>query len=1014
MTGIAYEHSVENPIINSPFEEPKQHWNVRQGQRPDLKKGRRVAGFYQREMEGHARFSVHNLDPEIYRADSDSSLVEFRIVTAIRDAVADWRESGYEDASPVTKDLLAHWRSGDRRANTRLFFAQIEAAETIIFLREAPPKYQRGIVERIPIDMPSKASMKMGVQAFKRYACKMATGTGKTTVMGMLAAWSILNAGRYPNDERFSDTILAICPNVTIRGRLRELDPRLGSGNIYRTRDLVPKKFMDDLMNGTVMIANWHRLAVKPSNGGMPGKKSSRVVRAGIYNEQTGEWEESPGEWLNRIRRELGGINGRSARWLIFNDEAHHAYRRDDTEEEVSEIGDANIEKEFRRQATIWIEGVDRINKYASGDGSEGITMCVDMSATPFYLSNSGNDVGKPFPWIVSDFGLLDAIESGMTKIPQLPSQDQTGALEAAYFNIWRWVQERAQAEGHTKKISNNPDIIVKHASQPISLLAAEWKETFDNWRSISEKMNEEFVPPIFIVVCSNVKIAKAIHEWIADNDTLPWFRNEPGKEVTVRIDSSRMKDIDAGTGKNHKDPSKRLRYILDTAGKKDWPGGKVPEEWRDIVIRHNRDAEEDDTLHRLSESPPGRHVRCIVSVSMLTEGWDANTVTHIVGLRPFSSQLLCEQVTGRALRRKSYAFDDKGMLAEEVATICGVPFELVPFKTNAPQEVEEGHRDMHYIEADDEKQEFKIEIPDVSGFTYAKGFELNIDWKRMSQVTIDPSKTPSEVDFHPNLAHEGGLAKNSPGKKERVSIEKWRSMHRMQSIAFMLAHRVCERWRKEMGDHAVPLHVLFPKVAQVAIRFLNEKVVAGGGSDPRDILASENYTTKAVQSIFGAMQNSATIDEFEERATVARILSTEDVGFHTARNVWEPIHKCHLNKMVADTKQWEQSAAYHLDMHPRVARWTKTDGTYFEIEYRLGETKSQYRPDFVVVTDCGLSLVVEIKGAAISDDITDAKAKAAERWARAVTAEGNHGRWEYLLIGNPNDLPSRIDKILG
>ena len=1013
MSGATYEHSVENPIINSPFREPTRHWLVRPDQRPVLKDERRIAGFYQREMEGHARFNIHNLASDIYDAGDGSGLIEFKIVTAIREALARWRESGYTGATPITRELFAYWSSEHRHFGKRLFFAQIEAAETIIFLNEAPEEFQRGVADRIPFDMPSDASIEAGVMAFRRYACKMATGSGKTAVMGMLAAWSILNAKQRPTDERFSDKVLVVCPNVTIRKRLQEMDPGYGKGNIYHVRKLVPKKHMKDLAGGSVMITNWHHLALKLSDGGVPGGDTHKVVKVGSYNERTDRWEESTEAWINRIEK-LGKGSCRSSKWLVFNDEAHHAYRRNDAEKETSEIGDARIENEFRRQATIWIEGLDRINMQA------GITMCVDMSATPFYLSNSGNDVGRPFPWIVSDFSLLDAIESGMTKIPQLPSHDQTGALDAAYFNIWRWVQERAVADGHGEKISKKPDLVAEYASQPITMLAGEWKKTFDEWQDASKKSGEEFVPPILIVVCGNVDIAEAVHKWISDNDALPWFRNERGKEVTVRIDSSRLKEIDEGTGS---DLSKRLRHTLDTAGKKDWPGGKVPDEWCDLVARHNREAMSNSSLHRLSESPPpGKDVRCIVSVSMLTEGWDANTVTHIVGLRPFSSQLLCEQVTGRALRRKSYAFNDEGMLAEEIATICGVPFELVPFKTSPPPDTRLTPPPLHLIEAEDEKREFRIEIPVVDGRTIAKNLEFEIDWAQVHQVTIDPATIPSEVDFHPNLAHEGSLAKDSPGKKERISLDRWRSMHRKQSIAFILAHRVCDKWRHAMMDEdlAAPLHVLFPQVAQAAIRFLDEKVVVRGNGDSRDILASESYASKAVQSIFTAMRNGTSGSELQEKAKVVKTLKTDDVKFKTPKNVWAPIHKCHLNKMPADTEKWEQCAAYYLDSHPRVARWVKADGTefgdggIFEIEYYFGNDRARsYRPDFVAVTECGLHLVVEIKGAAIDADITDAKAKAAEHWAKMLTAEGNHGRWEYLLVGNPHDLPSRINKIL-
>lgn len=1019
---FAYEHSVENPIVNSPFAEPSCHWLVRKNKPPSLLPLRRAAGFHQRDTENKARFNAENLDPEHYTIHAESGLIEFRIVMAIREALGRWRESGYEGATQITRQLLDHWQSADSARGTRLFFAQIEAAETVIFLAEAPVRYREDVPE-IPLDMPSEAAQADGVSAFTRYACKMATGGGKTVVMGMLAAWSILNAKRAPRDERFSDTILVVCPNVTIRGRLRELDPKLKDSSVYSTRDLVPRKFRDELAaTSSVMIANWHRLVLKASTGGLPEGESSKVVKAGVVDEKTGVpgTDESPEAWIERVIKDLKGSGASSrshGKWLIFNDEAHHAYRRGDVKE-TSLIGDANIEREFGRQATVWIEGLDRINAL------RGITMCVDMSATPFYLQCSGNEVGKPFPWIVSDFGLLDAIESGMTKIPQLPAQDQTGKSDdVAYFNIWKWVQEQAEKDGQGNKISRRPDLLVKYASQPISMLAGEWDETFEQWREDALRNGEAFVPPIFIVVCSNTRIAKAVHEWITTNPALPRFHNEQGREVTVQIDSSMMKKIDDGGQGSDESAytAKRLRYILDTAGKRDWPGGKVPDEWRDYVLRHNRRAEDDDSLHRISEAPPGRNVRCIVSVSMLSEGWDANNVTHIVGLRPFGSQLLCEQVTGRALRRKSYAFDDKDMLAEEIATICGVPFELVPFKANPDQNERPKPRPQHIIKAVPEKSDFEISIPIIDGRTFVKDIDFDIDWNEVQQVTLDPNHIPSEVDFHPNLAHEGSLAKNSPGKKQHVTLEKWREMHRQQSVAFMLADRVCAKLRAalEASDLASPLHVMFSSVAKAAVRFLDdrEKLVIMGNGDPRDVLASEDYATRATHSLVAAFLATANGAD-EERANVSRYLKTGNVRYSTTRNVWEPIEKCHLNKMVADTEQWEQSAAYYLDAHPKVTKWVKTGGTNFDgekfiIRYYLDEEAKTYEPDFVAAIGEDLNLVIEIKGAGINSDVTDAKAKATERWAKALTAEGNHGRWKYLLVGNPHDLPSRIDKIL-
>lgn len=491
MTAAAQPHQppltvaeVDSPIINSPFREPEFHWVIERGKPPVKAEGRRRASYFYRVPEHAGRGRKSKNQAELFD-EAKGEEVELEIVNLIRERVKEWREGkrsggiAYDGASPITKELLELWRSPDRMQ--RLFFAQVEAAETIIFLAEASDIYRKGIPE-IPKDEPGLESKAAGVRAFVRHACKMATGSGKTTVMGMLAGWSILNSVASPRDDRFSDTILIVCPNVTIRERLQELDPALGDLSLYRTRQLVPVHRMEDLRRGEVMIANWHRLAKKESNS--VNGDSAKVVKtgeavevvknAGKANETVEtKYFESDAAWFKRIRRELGSGKGRSPHWLIFNDEAHHAYRRGDTAgEEQSLDEDKDLASKNDREATIWIEGLDRINRLAGGSRRRGIHLCVDLSATPFFIQGSGNEVGKPFPWIVSDFGLLDAIESGLVKIPQLPARDVTGAEEAAYFNIWRWVQAKAKEDGYGDTMT--PQIVMNYASAPINLLAAE------------------------------------------------------------------------------------------------------------------------------------------------------------------------------------------------------------------------------------------------------------------------------------------------------------------------------------------------------------------------------------------------------------------------------------------------------------------------------------------------------------------------------------------------------------
>lgn len=1021
-------NEVESPIINSPFLEPAGHWRIKRGEPPVQADGRRRASYFYRVPE-HVGSGKKTLPQgEMFESEKGEE-IDLELVNEIRERVQNWREGilgngiAYDGISPVTRELLDLWRSDERME--RLFFAQTEAAETVIFLTEANDIYRQHL-PRIPRDEPGPATKTSDIRAFTRYACKMATGTGKTTVMGMLAAWSILNRVASPKDNRFSDTVLIVCPNVTIRERLRELDPALGDLSLYRTRQLVPPHRMEDLRRGEVMIANWHRLEKKEANtvNGVGakvvrvGEPVETVKNAGKKNQYVEtKYLESDAAWFRRVRGELGNGKGRCPRWLIFNDEAHHAYRRRDADTEKALDEDKNLAKKNMREATVWIEGLDRINRLAGGRGRRGINFCLDLSATPFYIQGSGNEVGKPFPWIVSDFGLLDAIESGLVKIPQLPTRDVGGRNEAAYFNVWRWVQAKADEDGLGIKIT--PEIVMKYASAPINILAQDWHSRFVEWNTSSETQRRHPVPPVFIIVCRDTSVARKVHDWLANGDgqygaSPKWFKNAPGQEVTVRIDSRVIDDIEEG---GTKDETRRLRFILDTVGKPEWPGGKIPGDWSELVRKHNDKVASDDSDQSLiwidERIPPGRDVRCIVSVAMLNEGWDANTVTHIVGLRPFGSQLLCEQVVGRALRRMNYTVDDEtGTFPEETAKIFGVPFELVPFKVT-PVGPPLPPPDRSHIFSVPEKAEYEITFPIVTGYHRSDTFNVNVDWRLVSTVTVDPMQVPETVELTALTAPEGALAAYGPGDRPVLSLDEWRGRFRDQEVAFRLAKEICRLWHQDHGATAVPVQRIFPKIMFAAKRFLAEKLDLKGNTQPCDILLLGSYTQAALKSLFEALETGTSTSE-EEVAVVPQGLAgrgtTLSVDFYTTKPIY-PATKCHLNAMVADTKVWEQSAAFALDNHAAVRSWVKNDRLGFFIHYRNHGVPARYIPDFLVVMESGENLIIEIKGQ-VTDD-AEVKRTAAQRWVDAVNRLGQHGTWDYRLITNPNDLGPELDKFM-
>ncbi len=1036
-------YEVPEPILNTPFAEPTAYWYIREGETPEKRTGRRAAiVFPPRDQKQEWDIS----DGLLRKSEEYPNGYELTLVNLIRERLAGWRKAGYPGVTRTTLELLQYWRRDGRKE--RLFFAQLEGAETVILLKEARNDFLQGL--NIPLDMPSEQQQKDGTRAFERYACKMATGSGKTTVMAMLAAWSILNKVNDRSDARFSDVVLAVCPNVTIRHRLLELDPNLGDGSLYRKRDLVPTHLMPRLREGRVIVTNWHNFEPKTSQlGGVAarvtrtgkpvqtretihiGQKTTtargaryltqedyeRHVAAGLIKvvkeerDTDGTLKKAQVEAVRYIESDTSVVNsvlGRDSKQniLVLNDEAHHAYRirrvEKDEEEEEETFGEDEEAEDFFKEATVWIEGLDRINKL------RGINFCVDLSATPYYLGRVGQDTNKPFPWVVSDFGLIDSIESGLVKIPQLAIRDTSGAEYPHYFNIWNWILPLlTPGERGGKKGSPKAEAILKYANHPIAMLGGLWEELRSQW--VEDR--EDKRPPVFIIVCKNTKIAKVLYEWLAEDKQplnlppakLDGLVNSDGKINTIRVDSRVVHETDSETAKA--DESLWMRFTLDTVGKAQWPAdlqGRpiYPPKFEELAEKLER------PLH-----PPGRDIRCIVSVGMLTEGWDCTTVTHIIGLRPFMSQLLCEQVVGRGLRRTSYDTDDQGKLSEEVAKVLGVPFEVIPFKTSNTGGGG-GREKRHHIHAVSGKSGFEIRFPRLEGYTQAIRNRITIDWDSVPSLRLAPGEIPPEVEMKAlSINNEGHLTLSGPGKLDDVGLKQFRSQHRMQELVFDLARGLTKSYL-EQATCEIPAHRLFPQVAQIVQRYVSERVRVVRPADIKDLFLSPYYGW-LIEILVGAIRPDQTQGEAPEvpRYETSRGPgSTADVDFWTSRDVREAIHS-HVNYVVADTKKWEQSAAYHIDKHPLTAAFVKNAGLGLAIPYFHNGEMHDYIPDFIVQlkADPPTHLILETKG---YDPLEDVKGAAAERWVAAVNADGSYGRWAYAVAKRPEDAGTCIASV--
>lgn len=1047
---------VPEPILNSPFDEPRKYWYIREGETPEERSDRRPSVVFPPRDQREAWNEIPGI---IRRSSLYPAGFELELVNDLRKKLKEWQGKGRPGLTRTSAELLAYWTREGRDPRKRLFFAQFEAAETVIFLTEARDDFRQGL--SIQRDEPDPKKRSEGYAAFERRACKLATGGGKTTVMAMLAAWSILNKVADRGNSRFSDVVLVVCPNVTIRSRLQELDPELNEASLYRTRDLVPSHLMPQLRQGRVIVTNWH--VFQPQTP-QPGGISSRVLRAGNAQKTSEKITIGPKTTTARgrryltleelkkqvaaglvrveeeirnsdgslkqvrvsgtryiesdtalVERVLGREVGGKRNILVMNDEAHHAYRilrtpdEEESEEEPTLPEESPDEEEdapeFYKEATVWIDGLDKIHKL------RGINFCVDLSATPYFIGRVGQETNKPFPWVVSDFGLIEAIESGLVKIPQLAVRDNTGSEIPGYFNVWRWIIEEklTAAERGGRRGSPKPEAVLKYAHTPLAMLGGLWEKNFE--KTAAQKGDSR--PPVFIIVCKNTKIAKVVFEWIAENKPpahipeckIDGFRNKNGQINTIRVDSKVVHETDSDQAKS--DEHRWMRFTLDTVGRIQWPSdfqGRplYPAGFEELAAKLGK------PLH-----PPGRDIRCIVSVGMLTEGWDCNTVSHIIGLRPFMSQLLCEQVVGRGLRRTNYDFDDeKGKFSEETAKILGVPFEVIPFKAD-PQGPVPPPVDRRHVHAIPEKSRYEIRFPRVEGYTQAIHNRIRVDWDNVPVLSIEPGIIPAEVQIKGlSINNQGRPSLSGPGQLDDLTLREFREKRRIQELVFDMAKTFTKNYSGR-GNANIPPHVLFPQMVSIIGKYVEEKVRAIPPADKKDLFLSPWYgwLIEMIEQAIRPDTASGECPEIPSYESNRGPGSTVEVDYWTSKDVREVI-KSHVNYVVADTRQWEQSTAYYIDCHDAVEAFVKNNGLGFAIPYLHDGRMHDYMPDFIIRLKNNKlrHLILETKG---FDPLEEIKTQAAQRWVDAVNADGQFGVWVYKIVHKPEEVTEAIDSSL-
>jgi type III restriction enzyme len=926
---------IDQLIINSPFEEPKLYWDYNfKAKKFDKKDGRRRAGYL--VASEHSK-----------SFDDAGHFIEIPLVNKIRPRIKAWRESGYPGATGITRRLLEYWYNPEEREHRRFFFCQLEAIETLIWLVEAPES------QRVGIDIPNDGSL------FPRICCKMATGSGKTIVMSMLIAWQILNKVTYPQDARFSKNVFVIAPGLTIRSRLQVLIPS-SIDNYYQEFSIIPQGLDDKLRQGRVLVRNRHALQWDSDEQVL---KRHSVDKRGALSDEA---------YVRSVMGELGNTSN----ILVINDEAHHAWRVPAQDVEIGK------KKKDIEEATVWIGALDRIHK------ARTIQTCYDFSATPFIpmgLKSKNEDL---FGWIVSDFGLNDAIESGLVKTPRVVVRDDSTVAANFKSRLYHIYTDPEVRENLNRRAAENeplPDLII-HAYY---LLGLDWLEAKKGWEKEGYK-----TPPVMITVANRVETSARIkYSFDKNKIRIPELCNP---DRTLRIDSKLLNEAEEQddiivldnfpTEQEQDDPTEETGPKLNKQ--------QTAEYYRQIV----------DTVGQLGK--PGEQYQNIISVGMLSEGWDAKTVTHILGLRAFTSQLLCEQVVGRGLRRTSYELNDKGFFDPEYVNIFGVPFTFLPHETSQDGPPPPPAPKMQ-ICPDPDKQKFEIHWPNILSIYHMYKPVLSIDIEKVKPLVLRAQDTIKLAELAPLLDGQPDIT-----KIKTIDLQKLADEFRMQKIIFDTAKEVYEQVQQSWsGNKDVLIAQIIPLIEKV-IRSRKIRI------DPdfydkedmrRRIIITLNMN-KVVQHIWEAIrfENTQTLLPNYDREHPIR--STSDMRPWYTSKPCEYARKSHINHCVYDSR-WETSEAWALDRNENVEAWVKNDHLGFEIAYTYQGIFHKYRPDFIIKLKNGKHLVLEVKGQDTQQDRT--KREFLDEWIRAVNSQGGFGKWEWAVSKNTADIVGILDSAM-
>jgi type III restriction enzyme len=993
----------DHPILNSPYAYPARHWELDDEGQPTQRivERRRRAEFITpipkpRKRRGSTAQQQLIFDEGKGLSTPEQQYDHTAIINAVRQQVDQWRglpNPHHWHVTPETARLLQHWRQ-HQFSNIRPFFCQVEAVETAIWLTEVAPN--AGRAGKSFLEHLANANHDANPELM-RLALKLATGAGKTTVMAMLLAWQTINAVRRSNSKNFTRGFLIVAPGLTIRDRLRVLQPN-DPDSYYASREIIPSDLLGDLERAKIVITNYHAFRLRER------LELSRGGRALLQGRgEALHTLETEGQMLQRVMPELMGLKN----VLVINDEAHHCYREKPGQRDDGELkGDDRKEAEKNNEAArVWISGLEVVARKL------GVSRVIDLSATPFFLRGSGYAEGTLFPWTMSDFSLMDAIECGIVKLPRVPVADNIPGGEMPKFrNLWEHIRTRMPRKGRGKSKTLDPLSLPVELQTALEALYGHYKKTYDLWEAAGIS-----VPPCFIVVCNNTSTSKLVYDYISgfhrdnedgsttlENGRLELFRNfdehgNPlGRPHTLLIDSEQLESGD------------KLDDNFRTMA-----ADEIDRFRRDIIERtgDRQQAEritDQDLLREVMNTvgKPGRlgdSIRCVVSVAMLTEGWDCSSVTHVLGVRAFGTQLLCEQVIGRALRRQSYDLNEEDLFNVEYADVLGVPFDFTARPVVAPPQPPRETIQVKAVRP--ERDHLQIRFPRV------QGYRVELPEERLTAEFTGDSVLELTPDLiGPSMTRNAGII----GQDVDLSLEHLRDMRRSTLLFHVTQRLLYTKWR-DPGEEP-KLH-LFGQLKRITKQWLDTCLVCKGGTYPAQLMyqeladmACERITAGVTRALVGERPIKALLDPYNPAG------STMYVNFTTSKTRrWQTdARRCHLNWIILDS-DWEAEFCRVAESHPRVQAYVKNHNLGLEVPYRYGSETRRYLPDFIVLVDDGhgendpLHLIVEIKGYR-REDAKEKKATMETYWVPGVNILGKYGRWGFAEFTEVYQMPADFE----